>query len=65
MACQEPLAAPELANLSSFSITWPTMLFGVEAPAVRPTTTGPVAGSHARVIDSRFAVVDGMPTGRW
>ena len=35
-----PAVTLSLANLSSLSITSPTMLLGVEAPAVRPTTTG-------------------------
>ena len=34
--------------------------FGVEAPEVRPSAIGPVAGSHARVVTSVEP-----PTGRW
>ena len=41
------------------SITSPTTLFGVEAPAVRPIVTGP-AGSQPSVAVSACA-----PTGRW
>ena len=52
-------------NDSSFRITSPTMLFGVEAPAVRPTTTVPFGGSHPRDVSSMPEVVDGAPTGRW
>ncbi len=41
------------------STTSPTTLFGVEAPAVRPTVTGP-SGSQPSA-----AVSPGAPTGRW
>ena len=40
------------------------MLLGVEAPAVRPTVTGP-AGSQPREIVSSTAAVEGAPIGRW
>jgi hypothetical protein len=41
------------------------MLFGVEAPAVSPTTKEPADGSHPRVTVSGLDVVDGAPTGLW
>ena len=37
------------------------MLFGVDAPAVRPITTGPAGGSQPRVMSSMPTVVDGAP----
>ena len=47
------------------SMTWPTMLFGVEAPAVRPTRADPWPAATPRDTRSWLAVVDGAPTGRW
>ena len=51
-------------NASSFLITCPTILLGVDAPAVRPTLSGPDAGSQRSVVSSRPTVVEGAPTGR-
>ena len=44
-------------------MTSPTMLFGVDAPAVRPTERGP-AGSQFEVTTSGITVVEGAPMGR-
>lgn len=41
----------------------PTMLFGVEAPAVKPTLTGP-GGNQFRVKTFSTVTVDGTPIGR-
>ena len=41
-------------------MTCPTMLLGVEAPAVRPTLTGH-RGNQSLVTSSRPAVVEGAP----
>ena len=48
----------------SRSMTSPTMLLGVDAPAVSPMTTLPERGSQSREISSRLAVVEGAPIGR-
>src|SRR6188472_3115269 len=53
------------ANLASLSMTSPTMLLGVEAPAVSPMVSGEVPGSQWWEISSARTVVDGAPTGRW
>ena len=61
---EPPYAGPQ--NVSSFRITSPTMLFGVDAPAVRPTTTGPDGGSQsARDLLGSRRPSHGAPTGRW
>ena len=41
----------------------PTMLFGVDAPAVSPTMTGP-SGSQSRVTTSGTFAVEATPIGR-
>src|SRR6187399_3409352 len=45
-------------------MTWPTMLLGVEAPAVNPMTSGP-AGSQSHETSSSTDDVEGRPIGRW
>ena len=47
---------------TSFSMTSPTILFGVEAPAVTATLTGPVAGSHCCVV--RSSTLESVAKGR-
>src|SRR5687768_9829015 len=53
-----------LAKVSSRRMTSPTILFGVEAPAVRPTVRGPELFNQLRSVVSRPATVDGNPIGR-
>ena len=50
---------------SSFLMICPTMLLGVEAPAVRPTLTWPGRQPAPRRLLRVPLVVDGAPTGRW
>ena len=45
-------------------MTSPMMLFGVDAPAVRPIIIGPAAGSQPELVVSLTAPVEGAPTGR-
>ena len=49
-------------KVASFSMTSPTILFGVEAPAVTATLTGPVAGNHCCVV--RSSMLESVAKGR-
>ena len=51
-ACPLRVGYWELAKVANFSMTSPTMLSGVEAPAVTATVTGPVGGSQSLTVVS-------------
>ena len=45
-------------------MTWPTMLLGVEAPAVNPMMTGPAGSQSGRDLLRRPPRSTGAPIGR-